>query len=65
MFDEPVITINGKLLTKAQSMALRSAATSFHIECGEPRKRKRLGKIADGYRARLEEVLDLMLKGRT
>ena len=57
---EPVITINGRLLTSGQAMAVRVAISSFHQECRDP---GHLGDDADArrlteaYRDRLTEVL--------
>jgi hypothetical protein len=62
--NEPDITINGVRLSVGQAMALRVAATSYHVEMSQPNA---LGDdevgvgIAKGYRERLSEVLDLMI----
>lgn len=57
---EPRIIINNHQLSEAQAMAVRVAICSFESECNSPDGRNLLGKIADGYRDRLGEVLALM-----
>lgn len=62
-WNEAFVTINGTGLTIGQTMALRVAASAFHTEMGTP---DALGddehgrKMAEGYRARLGEVLALL-----
>lgn len=60
---EPVITINGVTLTEGQAMTVRVMLTSAASELEDPEMRADLGPIADGYRARLREVL-VMLVGK-
>ena len=59
--DEPRITINGTALSAAQAMAVRVAVTNFHAEMSNPDFAAQVGPIAEGYAARLGEVLKLML----
>lgn len=59
---EAKIQIGEHVLTPAQSMAVRVAVTGFHMQLGEEEIRQGLGvELADGYRARLREVLDVIL----
>jgi hypothetical protein len=58
---EPPIQINGRPLTEAQAMAVRVAVTNFYMETFDPEIRDSLGPIAFGYRARLGEVLEIIL----
>lgn len=59
---EPIIQINGHVLTDAQAMAVRVAVTIFHMEVSEDAEsREGLGPIADLYRNRLSEVLKIMV----
>lgn len=60
---EPNIVIDGVALTNAQSMSVRVAITLFHMQCSEEEYRTEMGSIADGYRARLAEVIKIMLAG--
>jgi hypothetical protein len=61
---EPRITINGRLLTEGQAMAVRVAIAAYHQELQDP---DHLGTDRDGrrlthaYRDRLEEVLRFIL----
>lgn len=59
---EPAIQIGGTPLTTAQAMAVRVAITLYHMEMGTEQAKKDLGDIANGYRARLGEVLALMAR---
>lgn len=57
---EPVITINGRLLTEAQAMAVRVAITTFHAEMSVPGvlgQDEHGQRISEAYRDRLTEVL--------
>jgi hypothetical protein len=62
---EPIITINGVQLNTAQAMTMRVALTNFVIDLKEP---DALGNdetgiaIRNGYRARLNEIFNLILK---
>lgn len=59
-WSEPTITINGKLLSVAESMTLRVAITGFHSDMTDPMA---LGEddtgraIARGYRLHSENIL--------
>jgi hypothetical protein len=59
---EPNIIIGYQPLTQAQAMAVRVAITNFHAETGTAESRNDLGPIADGYHARLGEVLILLFR---
>ncbi len=60
---EARIGINGTTLTVGQSMAVRMACTTFLMDMAEPNS---LGddehgkRMAEGYRARLSEVISLL-----
>ena len=62
---EPIITINGVQLNTAQAMTVRVAVTNFTLDLRAP---DALGEdetgvaIRNGYRARLDEILNLILK---
>jgi hypothetical protein len=58
---EPYIQIGDHVLTEAQAMAVRCAVTEFHTQVCDPEYARELGPIADGYKARLGEVLNIML----
>jgi hypothetical protein len=47
---EPVIIVNGVVLTEAQAMIVRIAVTEFHCDVNDPEEAHMLGPIADGYR---------------
>lgn len=61
---EPIITINGRILTSSQAMTVRVAISSLHAEMGTPGA---LGDDMEGkqraaaYRQRLTEVLAFTL----
>lgn len=57
---EPIIRIDGQLLTSAQSTVVRVAVTSF---LSEMRTRKDMGDIQKPYIDRLEEVETLLVEG--
>lgn len=60
---EPHILLNGYELTAAQSMAVRVAITSFHMEMGDSDALgddRQARELVKGYRERLTEVLKLM-----
>ncbi|WP_420408669.1 hypothetical protein [Hoeflea sp.] len=65
MSTEAKITINGRSLTEAQSLALRVACTFFQAEMSEP------GALGDddtakrmscAYRDRMSEIISLILQ---
>lgn len=64
---EPSITINGTELNSAQAMAVRAAITSFYQEMGDA---DALGddnmgrQLVAAYRARLDEVLRIVVRPR-
>lgn len=58
---EPKIQIDDFVLSEAQAMALRVAATAFHAEMCEPEAQTDLGPIALAYRDRLHEILKVWL----
>lgn len=64
--DEPDIIINGTPLTSAQAATVRVAISSLYMEMSEPNA---LGDdehgqaMAKAYKARLVEVLALILRG--
>jgi hypothetical protein len=62
---EPRIEINGQPLSAAQAMAVRVAVTDFHMWQVAPgtENAEEMGPIAEGYYARLTEVLKLMQEG--
>lgn len=60
--DEPNIVINGVTLSLGQAMALRVAASNFQMELHEPQFMDELGPIGPAYLARLNEILQIMLK---
>ena len=62
---EPDITIEGVRLSFAQAMALRVAASDFHMQMNDPETVDGLGDcLAEGYRDRLTEILKLMIGNR-
>lgn len=61
MFKEPRIQIGDHVLTLAQAGSLRVAVTTFYDETGTAQSRSDLGPIADGYHARLGEVLRMII----
>ena len=59
---EAHVVINGVTLTFGQSMALRVAASDFHMQMSDHETAEAIGwQLADGYKARLSEVLKLMI----
>jgi hypothetical protein len=65
LIDEAKITIDGKELTEAQSMAVRVAISGFLFELGDPKFARSLGPIAVAYRLRLTEVIHIIGEGVT
>lgn len=61
MTREPFILIEGTRLTDAQAMALRVATSNMLLDLSDDGFRARLGPVADDYRARLREIVWLML----
>ena len=59
---EATIQIGDHVLTKAQSMAVRVAVSSFHMQCADEEFARELGPIAEGYKALLSEVFTVILK---
>ncbi len=59
---EADITISGVVLSEAQSMTVRVAVSSMQMQLGDPEFSAALGKVADAYRARLGEVLALIMR---
>lgn len=62
--EEPIITVNGETLTKAQAAVVRVAVTDLFHAMNDPERRKELGPIATGYELRSREVLRLMFHGK-
>jgi hypothetical protein len=60
---EAHIVVNGRVLTPAQSMAVRVAVSHFLMDLAEPDYRRALGGIGPRYRARLSEVQRLLVSG--
>jgi hypothetical protein len=61
MSREAKIVISDTELNNAQSMAVRVAVASMLTQLDNKEYRRELGDIAEGYRARLGEVQDLIL----
>lgn len=59
--DELRIQIGDHVLSLGQAMSVRVAITNFHMEVASPEMKTALGAIADGYHARLSEVLKIIL----
>ena len=60
---EADITVNGRLLSFAESMAVRVAIGSFRLFCNDETSRKRLGlSLASGYDRHLQSVEQQILK---
>ena len=59
---EPEIVVNGVSLDTAQACAIRCAVTHFEAELADPEYRELLGEIGTLYRARLREVLTIILR---
>lgn len=58
---EPNIQINGSQLGHGQAIAVRVAVTSLFHDLATPESQAALGKdLADAYRSRLFEVLNMM-----
>lgn len=58
MFSEPFVQIGNHVLTEAQASAVRCAVSHLHSEIAtDSELRAALGPIAEGYSARLNEVL--------
>lgn len=57
---EPFMEVNGFALTYAQSMAVRVAVIDLYTQVRDPEFAEELGPIAQGYEARLLEVLKIM-----
>lgn len=62
VFCEPYIQIGDHVLTEAQAAAVRVAITDCHTQVAREEMRVALGPIAEGYHARLSEVLNIMVK---
>lgn len=62
MAPEPRIQIGDQVLTEAQAMAVRVAVGAFRMQMTGGATRKKLGAIADGYRARLTEVETIIIR---
>lgn len=59
---EPVIIINGRVLSVGEAMAVRVAVCSFRVELEDPEEREALGEeLAAAYRAQLLKVERTML----
>lgn len=63
MADEPRIQIGDRVLTQAQATAVRVAITDFHESVSGDEMKIALGPIAEGYRDRLTEVLNIIMNG--
>lgn len=62
---EAHVTIEGVVLTFGQTMSLRVAVSNMLAELSEPEYMKALGKIGEGYQARLTEVQSMLIaKGK-
>ena len=57
---EARISINGVELTEAQSCMVRVAVASYLHDLADPTYCAEIGPVADGHRARLVEVQDLI-----
>ena len=57
---EPDITINGTALNFAQAMTVRVAIETFAMSAADPE----MGEIGQAYRARIEEIRQMMYKAR-
>ena len=60
---EADVTINGRKLSFAESMALRVAVSQFRMSLSSETMREGLGAIADGYDAHLQAIERTMLMG--
>lgn len=58
--NEPIITINGKQLTIAQSMTVRVAIESFYESCNEYNKLPGDNMIFVSYQDRIDEIRKLI-----
>jgi hypothetical protein len=61
---EADITINGHMLTFAESMTVRVALTSFQMFVAEASNREALGAVATGYQAQLRSILTMIFEGQ-
>jgi len=62
---EADITVNGRLLSFAEAMAVRVAVSSFRISLSSKSYRKQLGaKLADGYDFHLARVEKFVLENQ-
>lgn len=59
---EATIVINGQRLDSAQSATLRVAVTSFRMEVADPKTAHLLGPIAGAYKARLDEIIGIIMR---
>ena len=58
---EPVITINGALLTAGQAMTVRVALSAFGLDLQDGLGNDKHGKaMTEGYQARLTEIFKLI-----
>lgn len=57
---EPTITINGVRLTEGQAMTVRVAVMNMQMTVSDPDKAAELGPIAQGYSARLGEIMRII-----
>lgn len=60
---EAEIVINGVKLTHAQSMSVRAAVSSMLMDLAEPELVRALGMIGPLYKAKLGEVMTMIIKG--
>lgn len=58
---EPIITINGVTLTEGEAMTVRVMLTNAASELENPSADDALGPIANAYRARLRDILALLV----
>jgi hypothetical protein len=60
---EADIIINGVRLTNAQSITVRVAVTDFQEQLADEEHFRLLGPIGPAYRARVSEILRLIIAG--
>lgn len=57
---EPVITIDGKELSEAQSKVIRLALFAFNLELSNPKVANAIGNRAIEYHLHLREVMSII-----
>lgn len=63
-WSEAEITINGKLLSFAESMTMRVAITSFAMSVADSKNLGDLGSIAHGYHACCVSIFEKMMEDK-